>query len=255
MALTEPTSELIRVGVLGGRGRMGAEVCRAVDAAEDLELVAIVDAGDWLFNVADAGADVVVDFTGPDVVMDNIRFCIDQNIHCVVGTSGFDDAKLAELSSWLEAKPDVSVLIAPNFALGAVLLMRFAAQAATYFDSAEIIELHHPKKLDAPSGTAARTAQLISQARRDAGMAPMPDATRESDLGARGVDADGVRVHSVRMSGLLAHEEVLFGTEGETLTLRQDTLNRAAFMPGILLAVRRIAGHRGLSVGLEHLLD
>lgn len=254
MALTEPTSELIRVGVLGGRGRMGAEVCRAVDAAEDLELVAIVDAGDWLFNVADAGADVVVDFTGPDVVMDNIRFCIDQNIHCVVGTSGFDDAKLAELSSWLEAKPDVSVLIAPNFALGAVLLMRFAAQAATYFDSVEIIELHHPKKLDAPSGTAARTAQLISQARRDAGMAPMPDATRESDLGARGVDADGVRVHSVRMSGLLAHEEVLFGTEGETLTLRQDTLNRAAFMPGILLAVRRIAGHRGLSVGLEHLL-
>jgi len=251
----EPLGELIRVGVLGGRGRMGAQVCQAVNEAPDLELVANVDAGDWLFNVSDAAADVVVDFTGPDVVMDNIRFCIDQNIHCVVGTSGFDDEKIATVRSWLEPKPELAVLIAPNFAIGAVLSMRFAALAARYFDSAEIIEMHHPQKIDAPSGTAHRTAQLIAETRRDAGLGDMQDATRRDDIGARGVDVDGVRVHSVRMSGLLAHQQILFGTEGETMTIRHDTLNRNSFMPGVLLAVRNVAAHPGLTVGLDPLLD
>lgn len=251
----EPLGELIRVGVLGGRGRMGAEVCRAVNDAPDLELVANVDAGDWLFNVSDAAADVVVDFTGPDVVMDNIRFCIDQNIHCVVGTSGFDDERLDTVRSWLEPKPDLAVLIAPNFAIGAVLSMRFAALAARYFDSAEVIEMHHPKKIDAPSGTALRTAQLIAATRREAKSPTMPDATRELDMDARGVGVDGVRIHSVRMSGLLAHQEILFGTEGETMTIRHDTLNRNSFMPGVLLAVRKVAEHPGLTVGLDPLLD
>ncbi len=254
LARSEPLGELIRVGVLGGRGRMGAQVCRAVDEAPDLELVANVDAGDWLFNVSDAGADVVVDFTGPDVVMDNIRFCIDQNIHCVVGTSGFDDEKIETVRSWLEPKPDLSVLIAPNFAIGAVLSMRFAALAARYFDSAEVIEMHHPQKIDAPSGTSYRTAQLIAEARRRAQLPAMLDATRE-DFQARGVDVDGVRIHSVRMSGLLAHQQILFGTEGETLTIRHDTLNRNSFMPGVLLAVRNVANHPGLTVGLDPLLD
>lgn len=251
----DSVGELIRVGVLGGRGRMGAEVCRAVNDAPDLELVANVDAGDWLFNVSDAAADVVVDFTGPDVVMDNIRFCIDQNIHCVVGTSGFDDERLDTVRRWLEPKPDLAVLIAPNFAIGAVLSMRFAALAARYFDSAEVIEMHHPKKIDAPSGTALRTAQLIAATRRDAKLPGMPDATREFDMDARGVGVDGVRIHSVRMSGLLAHQEILFGTEGETMTIRHDTLNRNSFMPGVLLAVRRVAERPGLTVGLDPLLD
>ncbi|CAN5388745.1 4-hydroxy-tetrahydrodipicolinate reductase [soil metagenome] len=255
LAESGPVEELIRVGVLGGRGRMGAQVCQAVNEAPDLELVANVDAGDWLFNVSDAAADVVVDFTGPDVVMDNIRFCIDQDIHCVVGTSGFDDEKIETVRQWLEPTPDLAVLIAPNFAIGAVLSMRFAALAARYFDSAEVIELHHPQKVDAPSGTSHRTAQLIAQTRRRAGLPDMPDATRPEDIGGRGVEVDGIRVHSVRMSGLLAHQEILFGTEGETLTIRHDTLNRNSFMPGVLLAVRNVAAHPGLTVGLDPLLD
>lgn len=255
LAMSEPLGELIRVGVLGGRGRMGAQVCQAVDEAPDLELVANVDAGDWLFNVSDAAADVVVDFTGPDVVMDNIRFCIDQNIHCVVGTSGFDDEKIETVRQWLKPKPELGVLIAPNFAIGAVLSMRFAAIAARYFDSAEVIEMHHPQKIDAPSGTAHRTAQLIAETRRHAGLPAMQDATRTEDFDARGVEVDGVRIHSVRMSGLLAHQQILFGTEGETLTIRHDTLNRNSFMPGVLLAVRKVASHPGLTIGLDPLLD
>ncbi|MPQ97217.1 4-hydroxy-tetrahydrodipicolinate reductase [Modestobacter sp. I12A-02628] len=247
---------LTSVGVLGARGRMGVEVCTAVNAAEDLELVAMVDDGDWLFNVADAGAQVVVDFTRPDVVMDNIRFCIDQNIHCVVGTTGFDDQKLATIAGWLEPKPDVGVLIAPNFGIGAVLLMRFAQEAARFFPSVEIVELHHPGKVDAPSGTAARTARLVASARRAAGLPPGPDATREADSlpGARGADVEGVPVHSIRLTGLVAHEEVLLGAAGETLTLRHDSFDRASFMPGVLLAVRQISGRPGLTVGIESLL-
>jgi 4-hydroxy-tetrahydrodipicolinate reductase len=245
----------IRVGVLGARGRVGTEVCKAVDAADDMELVAMVDAGDWMFNVADAGAEVVVDFTHPDVVMDNVRFCIDQGIHAVVGTTGFTDARLAQVREWLAPKPDLGVLIAPNFAIGAILCMRFAAMAARFYESVEIIELHHPRKVDAPSGTAARTAELIAAARAAAGLGPVPDATAQAVDGARGADVDGLRVHSVRMAGLVAHQEVLFGTEGETLTIRHDSLDRASFMPGVLLGVRSIEDRPGLTVGLEPLLD
>ena len=245
----------IRVGVLGARGRVGTEVCKAVDAAEDMELVAMVDAGDWMFNVADAGAEVVVDFTHPDVVMDNVRFCVDQGIHAVVGTTGFTDTRLAQVRQWLAPKPDLGVLIAPNFAIGAILSMRFAAMAARFYESVEVVELHHPHKADAPSGTAARTAALIAAARAEAGMGPPPDATTQSLPGARGAEVDGVRVHAVRVAGLVAHQEVLLGTEGETLTIRHDTLDRSAFIPGVLLAVRSVLNYPGLTVGLEPLLD
>ncbi|MGY1764525.1 4-hydroxy-tetrahydrodipicolinate reductase [Geodermatophilus sp. SYSU D00779] len=253
---TAPTggAPLIPVGVLGARGRMGTEVVKAVDAAEDLELVAMVDAGDWLFDVANAGAQVVVDFTRPDVVMDNIRFCIDNNIHCVVGTTGFDDEKLATVAAWLEPKPDVGVVIAPNFGIGAVLLMRFAQEAARFFPSTEIVELHHPNKVDAPSGTAVRTARLVAAARRAAGLPASPDATTDSLPGARGADVEGVAVHAVRLTGLVAHQEVLMGAAGETLTLRHDSYDRASFMPGVLLAVREIGLHPGLTVGIEGFL-
>lgn len=247
-------SEPLRVGVLGARGRMGAQVSAAVDEAPDLDLVAMVDSGDWLFGVADAGAQVVVDFTHPDVVMDNIRFALDQGMHAVIGTTGFDDRKLATVASWLEATPGLGVLIAPNFAIGAVLSMRFAQLAAPHFESVEVIELHHPKKVDAPSGTADRTAQLIARARADAGMGPIPDATAQEQAGARGADVAGVRVHSVRLSGLVAHQEILFGTQGETLTIRHDSLDRTSFMPGVLLALREIGRRPGLTVGLEPLL-
>jgi 4-hydroxy-tetrahydrodipicolinate reductase len=252
----DPTGQipLITVGVLGARGRMGTEVVRAVNAAEDLELVAMVDAGEWLFNVADAGAQVVVDFTRPDVVMDNIRFCIDQNIHCVVGTTGFDEERLAIVSEWLGPHPDVGVVIAPNFGIGAILLMRFAQEAARFFPSVEIVELHHPNKVDAPSGTAARTARLIASARRAAGLPPPPDATADALPGARGADIEGIPVHAVRLTGLVAHQEVLMGTAGETLTLRHDSFDRASFMPGVLLAVREIARRPGLTVGIESFL-
>ena len=246
-------SEPIRVGVLGARGRMGTEVCKAVDAADDLELVAMVDDGDWLFNVSDAGADVVVDFTTPDVVMDNLHWCVDQGINAVVGTSGFSEARLDRVRSWLTHKPELGVVVAPNFAVGAVLMMDFAAKAARYFESVEIVEMHHPKKIDAPSGTAVRTAEMIAAAR--AGMAPMPDATKEEMSGARGSQIEGVRVHSLRATGLVAHQEVLLGTEGETLTIRHDSYDRKSFMPGVLLAVRKVLQRPGLTVGLGALLD
>lgn len=249
------TQEPIKVGVLGARGKVGSEVCKAVDAAPDLELVAMVDVGDWLFNVADAGADVVVDFTHPDVVMDNVRFCVDQGIHCVVGTTGWDRARLDAVRSWLEPKPELGVLVAPNFAIGAVLSMRFAEQAARFYESVEVIELHHPGKADAPSGTATRTAELVAAARKAAGLPPAPDATARGLDGARGAAVDGVQVHSVRLRGLVAHQEVLLGTAGEILTIRHDSFDRTSFMPGVLLAVRSIGSRPGLTVGLEALLD
>jgi 4-hydroxy-tetrahydrodipicolinate reductase len=242
------------VAVLGARGRMGTEVVKAVEAADDLELVAMVEQGEWLFNVADAGAEVVVDFTHPDVVMDNIRFCIDQNIHCVVGTTGFDEARLATIAEWLEPKPEVGVVIAPNFGIGAVLLMRFAQEAARFFPSVEVVEMHHPNKVDAPSGTAVRTARLVAAARRAAGLPPSPDATTDSLPGARGADVEGIAVHSVRMTGMVAHQEVLMGAAGETLTIRHDSFDRTSFMPGVLLAVRAVLDRPGLTVGLEPLL-
>lgn len=234
---------------------MGGETCRAVDAAPDLDLVAMVDVGDWLFSVADAGAQVVVDFTHPDVVMDNVRWCVDEGIHCVVGTTGMTDERLDTIRAWLTKAPEVGVLVAPNFAIGAVLCMRFAQAAARFYESVEIIELHHPKKVDAPSGTAARTAKMVAEARAAAGMDAAPDATAQALDGARGARVDGIAVHSVRLSGLVAHQEVLLGTEGETLTIRHDSVDRASFMPGVLLAVRSVANRPGLTVGLDPLLD
>jgi 4-hydroxy-tetrahydrodipicolinate reductase len=215
----------------------------------------MVEAGDWLFGVADAGAQVVVDFTSPAVVLDNIRWCIDQGIHCVVGTTGFDAERLATVRRWVEEAPGVGVIVAPNFAVGAVLMMRFATIAARFFESVEIIELHHPNKVDAPSGTAARTASLVAAARAEAGLGAVPDATTTALDGARGARVDGVPVHSVRLSGLVAHQEVLLGTTGETLTLRHDSYDRVSFMPGVLLAVRSVPSRPGLTVGLEALLD
>jgi 4-hydroxy-tetrahydrodipicolinate reductase len=246
--------EPVRVGVLGARGRMGTEVCRAVQATDDLELVSMVDAGDWLFSLSDAAAQVAVDFTSPDVVMENIRWCLDQGIHMVVGTSGFDSGKLDTVRGWLAEKPGVGLVIAPNFAIGAVLMMQFAQQAAKYYESVEIVELHHPAKVDAPSGTARRTAELVAEARRAAGRGPNPDATTSALDGARGAAVDGIPVHAVRLQGMVAHQEVLFGTSGEMLTLRHDSLDRASFMPGVLLAVRQVASRPGLTLGLEHLL-
>jgi 4-hydroxy-tetrahydrodipicolinate reductase len=233
---------------------MGQEVCKAVDAADDLDLVAMVDAGDWLFSVADAGAQVLVDFTHPDVVMDNVRFAVDQGIHAVVGTTGFTPDRLETIRSWLVDAPQLGVLIAPNFGIGAVLSMRFAEQAARFYESAEVIELHHPGKADAPSGTAGRTAELIAAARRAAGLGRPPDATTQSAEGARGADIDGIHVHALRVAGMVAHQEIVFGTEGETLTIRHDSLHRSSFMPGVLLGVRQIAAHPGLTVGLESFL-
>jgi 4-hydroxy-tetrahydrodipicolinate reductase len=249
--MTEP----IRVGVLGARGRMGQQVCRAVDAAPDLDLVAMVDAGDWLFSVADAGAQVLVDFTHPDVVMNNIRFAVDQNIHAVVGTTGFTQERLDTVRDWLTDAPGVGVLVAPNFAIGAVLSMRFAQLAAQFYDSAEIVELHHPNKADAPSGTAVHTAELIAAARVQAGRGAAPDATTQARDGARGADVDGVRVHALRIAGLVAHQEIIFGSEGETLTIRHDSLDRASFMPGVLAGIRAVQSRPGLTVGLDALLD
>ena len=243
---------MIRVTVLGAKGRMGSEVVRAVEGADDLELAGRFDAGD---EPDLSKTDVAVDFTHPDAVMGNLRACVEAGVHAVVGTTGFDQTRLDELRGWLGDAPSVGVLVAPNFGIAAVLMMQFAAQAARFFDSVEIVELHHPGKADAPSGTARRTAQLVSAARREAGSAAMPDATTSALDGARGADVDGVRVHAVRLAGLVAHQEVLLGGAGESLTLRHDSYDRASFMPGVLRGVREIAARPGLTVGLEHLLD
>ncbi|RRR42683.1 4-hydroxy-tetrahydrodipicolinate reductase [Mycolicibacter terrae] len=243
----------MRVAVLGAKGKVGATMVAAVRAAEDLTLSAEIDAGDELSLLTDGGTEVVIDFTHPDVVMDNLKFLIDNGIHAVVGTTGFTQERLEQVRSWLAAKPGASVLIAPNFAIGAVLSMHFAVQAAKYFESVEVIELHHPQKADAPSGTATRTAALIAEARK--GLPPNPDATSTGLPGARGADVDGVPVHSVRLAGLVAHQEVLFGTMGETLTIRHDSIDRTSFVPGVLLAVRRVAEFPGLTIGIEPLLD
>jgi 4-hydroxy-tetrahydrodipicolinate reductase len=232
---------------------VGSEVCRALREAGDTELVAEIDEGDPLDALS--VADVVVDFTRPEAVMDNLRWCISRGLHCVVGTTGFDDDRLATLRSQLADAPGVGVLIAPNFSIGAILMMRFAAAAAPFYESVEIVELHHPDKADAPSGTARRTAEMVAAARRDAGLAPMPDATSTGLEGARGAAVDGVHVHSVRARGLVAHQEVLLGGPGEILTIRHDSLDRASFTPGVLVGVRAIADRPGLTVGLEHFLD
>jgi 4-hydroxy-tetrahydrodipicolinate reductase len=242
---------MIKVGVLGANGRMGSEVVKAVSSAQGLDLVASLDLGDSLEKFISSGAEVVVDFTTPDAVMGNLEFLIKAGINAVVGTTGFDDVKIAKIQSLLKDHPSVGVLIAPNFAIGAVLMMEFSEKAARYFESAEIIELHHPDKVDAPSGTAARTAQLMSQARKNAGLSKMPDATTTSIEGARGAIVGDIPVHSVRARGLVAHQEVIFGGLGETLIIRHDSLDRAGFMPGVILGVRKIVENPGLIHGLE----
>jgi 4-hydroxy-tetrahydrodipicolinate reductase len=242
---------MIKVGVLGARGRMGAEVVKAVTEAKDLELVAALDLGDSLDQLVSKGAQVVVDFTTPDSVMANLEFLISNGINAVVGTTGFDDLRVAELQALVKANPKVGVLIAPNFAIGAVLMMEFAAKAAKYFESAEIIELHHPDKVDAPSGTAARTAELMTQARKDAKLSAAPDATNSGLPAARGGKVGDIPVHSIRLRGLVAHQEVLLGGLGETLTIRHDSLDRAGFMPGVLLGIRKVISNPGLTHGLE----
>lgn len=246
--------DVLRVGVIGARGRMGTQICQAVYAAEDLDLVATVGGAEWLFSVADAGSQVAVDFTHPDVVMDHIRFCVDQGIHCVVGTSGVDAQRQDTIRGWLEHKPEVGVIVVPNFAIGAVLAARFARQAARFFESVEIVELHHANKIDAPSGNALATARAVAAQRLIAGVGPGPDATTQAADGARGAVIDGIHVHSVRLPGLVSHQEVLLGSAGELLTIRHDSLHRSSFMPGVLLAVREVGHRPGLTLGLESLL-
>ncbi|MEU7182792.1 4-hydroxy-tetrahydrodipicolinate reductase [Streptomyces celluloflavus] len=248
-------SSKLRVAVLGAHGRIGSEAVRAVEAAEDMELVAALDRDSALDELTASGTQVAVDLTHPDSVMGNLAFCLAHGIHGVVGTTGWTEERLATLREQLAASPATGLLIAPNFSLGAVLTMRFAQQAARFFESAEVIELHHPNKADAPSGTAARTAHLIAEARAAAGSPAQPDATSTALDGARGADVDGIPVHSVRLRGLLAHQEVLFGGVGETLTIRHDSLHHSSFMPGILLGVRRVVTTPGLTVGLENFLD
>ncbi|TVT49272.1 4-hydroxy-tetrahydrodipicolinate reductase [Amycolatopsis rhizosphaerae] len=253
--MTRGENDPIRVGVLGAHGQMGTQVVKAVTAAPDLTVAAAIDSDGALSELTDAGAEVVVDFTRPNVVMDNLRFATEHGIHAVVGTTGFTEERLDTLREWLRPHPELGVLIAPNFALGAVLAMRFAVQAARYYESVEIVELHHNRKADAPSGTAAHTAALIGQARREAGLKPGADATTSELDGARGALVEDVRVHSVRLPGLVAHEEILFGAPGETLTVRHDSLDRVSFMPGVLVGVREVLRRPGLTVGLENVLD
>lgn len=245
----------ISVGVIGARGAMGSAVCAAVDGADGLALVAEVNRGDPLDVLGSSGAQVAVDLTHPDAVLANVAACVARGVHVVVGTSGVDGLRLDEIRALLVDAPEVGVLVVPNFSIGAVLMMRFAAQAATYFESVEIIELHRAAKPDAPSGTAYRTAELVGEARRSAGVPSFEDATTHSLDGARGADVDGIRVHSVRLPGLLAHQEVLLGSPGEVLTIRHDSLDRSSFMPGVLLAIRAVGQRPGLSVGLDELLD
>jgi len=245
----------IKVAVLGAKGRMGAETVKAISSTTDLSLVAQIDIGDSLEELKTSGAQVVVDFTHPDSVMKNLDFAINNGIHVVVGTTGFDEKKLAEVKTWLTKNSSVGAVIAPNFGLGAVLMMQFAAKAARYFESVEIVELHHPEKADAPSGTASRTAELITESRKSAARPAMPDKTTSALPGARGAKVGDVPIHSVRLRGLVAHQEVLLGDQGETLSIRHDSIDRSGFMPGVLLAIREVVKNPGLTFGLEHLMD
>jgi 4-hydroxy-tetrahydrodipicolinate reductase len=251
-------SRALAVSVIGASGRMGSRVCAAVGAAADLRLVGTYDLDDDLGDLG--GADVVVEFSVPGASPHNVAHCVEQGVHCVVGTTGWEESGLSALEEQIAAAPPsrsgtgVGVLVAPNFAIGAILMMGFAAQAARFYESVEVIELHHPDKIDAPSGTAARTARLLAAARASAGVGPVPDATQSDDLGTRGGRVDGIPVHSVRLRGLVAHQEVLLGNAGEQLTIRHDSFDRDSFMPGVLVGVRHVADHPGLTVGLEHYL-
>ena len=244
----------IKVGVLGAQGRVGKAIVEGVNAEDDLELVAEISRGDDLQQLVDNHAEVIVDFTQPDSVMGNLEFCIANGIHCVVGTTGFDKERLDQVEKWTRQEGAGNVLIAPNFAISAVMTMVLAKQAAKFFDTAEVVEFHHPTKLDAPSGTAIHTAEAIAQARRDAELGEMPDATEKSLEGARGANVDGIPVHAVRTRGMVAHEEVIFGAQGQSLTIRQDSYDRSSFTPGVLVGVREIAQHPGLVVGLDKYL-
>jgi 4-hydroxy-tetrahydrodipicolinate reductase len=245
----------LKVGVLGAQGKVGREVCRAVQEAEGMALVAALDVGDSLDLLVESQVDAVVDFTHPDAVMANLEFCVEHGIDAVVGTTGFDDTRLEQLRGWLADHPQTGVLVAPNFSIGAILMMRFATEAARFFESVEIVELHHPDKADAPSGTARRTAEMVAAARRAAGLGAPPDATSTGLEGARGAEVDGIHVHGLRVRGLVAHQEVVLGGLGETLTIRHDSLDRASFTPGVLVGLRRIGETPGLTVGLETFLD
>jgi 4-hydroxy-tetrahydrodipicolinate reductase len=242
----------IKVGVIGAAGRMGSEARRAIEDDPELELVAGVGHRDSLDALTAAGAEVAVDFTTPGAVKDNVRFCVDNGIHIVVGTTGLGDEGLAEIEGWMRDS-SANVVVAPNFAIGAVLMMSFAARAAPWFKTADIVERHHERKLDSPSGTALRTAKLMNEGRREPWSSP--SGGQESLSGSRGGDAGGIRVHSLRVPGSVAHQEVVLGSPGETLTIRHDSLERASFMPGVVLAVKKVPSLSGLTVGLEHLLD
>lgn len=245
---------MTKVGVLGANGRVGTAVVAAVKNTGGLELSAALDHGDDLGELVSSGTEVVVDFTVPDAVMGNLEFCVANGIHAVVGTTGWTAQRYETLRGWLADNPTVGVLVAPNFAISAVLTMKLAEIAAPFFDSAEVIELHHPNKKDAPSGTAVHTAEGIARARTAAGMDDQPDATEQSLEGARGADVDGVPVHAVRMTGMVAHEQVIFGAAGQTLTIKQDSYDRESFVPGVLLGVDKIGAHPGLTIGLEAFL-
>lgn len=245
---------MTRIGVLGARGRVGSAVVAAVEADANHELVVAIDHGDDLQALVDNKAEVVVDFTVPDAVMGNLEFCINNGIHAVVGTTGWTEERFEIVRGWLQESPNTGVLVAPNFAISAVLTMKFAEIAAPFFESAEVVELHHPNKVDAPSGTAVHTAEGIARARKAAGLAEQPDATTQSLDGARGADVQGVPVHAVRMTGMVAHEQVIFGTKGQTLTLKQDSYDRESFVPGIMIGVEKIAENPGLTIGLEKFL-
>jgi 4-hydroxy-tetrahydrodipicolinate reductase len=241
-----------RVAVIGAAGRMGRAVCAAVEEVDGLELVGRFDAGEDLGDLA--GADVAVEFSVPGASPDNVAHCVEREVHVVVGTTGWTEERLSALREQLADHQGVGVLVAPNFAVGAVLMMTFARQAARFYESVEVVELHHPDKVDAPSGTAARTADLVGAAREEAGLPPVPDATQHDPHGTRGGRLHGVPVHSVRLRGLVAHQEVLLGGPGEMLTIRHDSFDRVSFMSGVLHAVREVADHPGLTVGLEHYL-
>ena len=245
----------MKVAVLGAKGRMGAETVAAIESASDLTLSSALDLGDSLDQLIKTGTEVIVDFTHPDSVMKNLEFAITNGIHVVVGTTGFDDKKLSELKNLLSKNTKVGALIAPNFGLGAVLMMQFSQKAAQYFESVEIIELHHANKVDAPSGTAIRTAELITDARKQSKKGAMPDASKTIIPGSRGAKVGDVPIHSVRSHGYVAHQEVIFGDAGETLSIRHDSINRAGFMPGVLIGVRNVAKHPGLTVGLENYME
>lgn len=245
---------MTKVGVLGAHGRVGTAIVAAVETDDNLTLAAALDHGDDLQELVDSGAEVVVDFTVPDAVMNNVEFCVKHGIHCVIGTTGWTEERYSQVREWLQDSEGTGVLVAPNFAISAVLTMKFAEMAAPFFESAEVIELHHPNKKDAPSGTAVHTAEGIARARKDAGMGEQPDATEQSLDGARGADVDGIPVHAVRMTGMVAHEQVIFGTRGQSLTIKQDSYDRESFVPGVLIGVEKIGKKPGLTIGLESFL-